>query len=72
MFIQSDSWMRTNTRVGIYHINQSQPNITSHIQSYRDGGVASSHVTFPHSFLITPHQTHAILWGDLSFFGYTS
>ncbi len=33
----------------IYHMNQSHPNITSYIQSYRDGDNASSHVTFPHS-----------------------
>ncbi len=42
-------------------MNQSQPNITSHIQSYRDGGIASSHMTYPHSFSVTPHtQAHGI------------
>ncbi len=37
-FIQTDSWMRMN-RGGIYRMNQSQPNISSHIQSYHDGGI---------------------------------
>ncbi len=36
--------------VWIDRMNQSQPNIISHIQSYRNGGIASSHVTFPHLF----------------------
>ncbi len=30
--------MRMN-RGGIYRMNQSQPNISSHIQSYHDGGI---------------------------------
>ncbi len=52
---------RAQKRGGIYRMNQSQPIITSHVQSYRDGGVASSHVTFAHSFSVTPHQTNGTL-----------
>ncbi len=44
--------MRKNTRGGIYHMNQSQQNITSHIKSYCDGVIA---LILPHSFSVTPH-----------------
>ncbi len=47
--------------VWIYRMNQSQPNITSHIQSYRNGGIASSHVTFTRLFSVTQLQTHRTL-----------
>ncbi len=43
-----------NTREGFYRMIQSQLKITSNFQSFHDGGIASSHVTFPHSFSITP------------------
>ncbi len=40
-------------------MNQSQPNTTSHIQSYPERGIASSHMTFPHLFSITPTKPAA-------------
>ncbi len=49
----------------IYRMNQSQPNITSHVQSYRDGGITSSHVTFSHSFSITPTKLDARFRGSV-------
>ncbi len=65
LFIQTDSRMWNMHEHGIYCMNQSQSNITSHIQSYCDGGIASSHVTFACSFSITPHQTVSLL-GNVS------
>jgi len=61
VYIQANSRKRTKLWGGIYCTNQSYPIITDHIQSQQDGGIASSHVTFPHSFSITPHWTHRTL-----------
>ncbi len=57
LFIQTNSRTRNaqEHKSGIYHMNHSQQNIASHIKSYRDGGIASSHVILPHSFSVTPH-----------------
>ncbi len=54
--------MHTNTRGGINRMNQPQPIITSHIQSHHDGGIASSHVTFPPFILNYPplNPPHAL------------
>ncbi len=52
LLIQTDSRLREVAF--ITWMKQSQQNITSHIQSYHDGGIASSHMSFPHSFSITP------------------
>ncbi len=52
LLIQTD--LRLQEVAFITWMKQSQQNITSHIQSYHDGGIASSHMSFPHSFSITP------------------
>ncbi len=74
IYVHSDWFVNAHKhKRRVYHINQSQLNITSHIQSYCDRGIASYHVTFPHSFSLT-HQAnsrHAVegllklngLWG---------
>lgn len=43
-------------------MNQSQPNITSHIQSHRDRGIASYNVTLPPCILTYPPENsqHAL------------
>ncbi len=55
----------TCTNMGIYRMNQSQPNITSHIQSYCDGGIASSHVTFRLFILNYPPPNSRLALGGL-------
>ncbi len=54
-FFQTDSWtqnMHKHKRRDLSY----QPITADHMQSYYDGGIAFSHMTFPHSFSITPHQ----------------
>ncbi len=65
LFIQTDSQTLTNTIGNIYLMNQSQLIITSHIQSYRNRGIASSLMTFPHSFSITPTKLTAHFRGSV-------
>ncbi len=69
LFIQTDSRTLTNTIGNIYLMNQSQLIITSHIQSYRNRGIASSLMTFPHSFSITPPNSRHTLEGLLKLNG---
>ncbi len=69
LFIQTDSQTLTNTIGNIYLMNQSQLIITSHIQSYRNRGIASSLMTFPHSFSITPPNSRHTLEGLLKLNG---
>ncbi len=55
--------MHIDTKGRMYHMSQSKPNITSHIQSYCNGGFAFSRVTFSYSFSIPPNKHTACFRG---------
>ncbi len=54
-FFQTNLWMQNMHKHKRRDLSY-QPITDDHMQSYYDGGIAFSHMTFPHSFSITPHQ----------------